>query len=109
MPRSRLSPPGPADGFASMCRHLERLAELPRPAGTEEIAFESFVRGFFFDVPGIYRRSTRTRHGRQDAIADELRQVIGVYGRLEAAMLLLPRIAARYSGPPAAGGLHPGR
>jgi len=89
--------------FRDAVSSMERLIALPRPPGSLELAGESFLRGLILDIPGLARRYDQVS-GVQEALLAEARRLAAAIKRGEAARLMLPRIAARYGGPPPAAG-----
>ncbi len=85
--------------FNEAATSLERLSGLPRLPGQLEVAGESFLRGLILDLPGIARQYDQLS-GVQEALLGEARRLAAILQRGEAAKLMLPRIAARYAGPP---------
>jgi hypothetical protein len=82
--------------------HLERLAAIPGCPDLVSWFAENFVRGFLMDLVGAFRRHAEV-FGNIQAAEAELRSLMATSKRLEVAKLLLPTIAARYSGSPASG------
>jgi hypothetical protein len=82
--------------------HLERLAAIPGSPDLVSWFAENFARGFLLDLVGAFRRHQEVIGNIQAAEA-EVRSLVATSRRLEVAKLLLPRIAARYAGPPASG------
>lgn len=89
--------------FQDAATSLERLSSLPRPPGQLELSGEFFLRGFALDIPGLLRRYDQVS-GVQEALLAEARRLAAAIKRGEAARLMLPRIAAKYGGPPPAAG-----
>jgi len=85
--------------FRDAATSLERLSSLPRPPGQLELSGEFFLRGFALDIPGLLRRYDQVS-GVQDDLLAEARRLATILKRGEASRLMLPQIAARYSGPP---------
>jgi hypothetical protein len=86
---------------AEAAGHLERLLSLPRPPGEAEMFVESFLRGLVFDYSGVAGSLERAGE-RREALMAEARWLIALGRRHEEATRALPRIAARFAGPPAA-------
>ena len=80
--------------------HLERLATIP---GSPELLgwfAENFIRGLLLDFSGALDRS-REVEGNREAAEAEARSLLIASRRWDSSKLFLPRVAARYAGPPA--------
>lgn len=77
---------------------LEKINSLPKPPGEGELFVGSFIDGFFFNFGGAYERG-RDAEDKQKAIINELQGLIGATDKLDAAQVLLPKVAERYAAP----------
>ena len=81
---------------------LGRLDALPRPPGAVALFAEGVARGYVGDVLGVIGRALDLQ-GRQSELEAEVHRLLSAMRRIEAATLELPRLAARFAGPPAPG------
>jgi len=81
-----------SEGF----RRLEKINELPRPPGAGELFVSSFIDGLFGNVYGGYSRGLDAE-GQQKKIIAEFYSLAATLEKIDAAQLMLPKVAERYS------------
>jgi hypothetical protein len=78
--------------------HLERLDALPKPPSAGSLMFNSFLDGLFGNLRGGYDRGVDAQ-SKQDAIFAELQALAATCERVDAASLLLQKVAEKYGAP----------
>lgn len=88
---------------AELLQRFERVITLPMPPGAGEVLMRSFIGGFYSGATGDPRgfagaaAHNADAQAKQDAIVGEMYQLLAATEKLEAARLLLPKVAEEYS------------
>ena len=82
--------------FAEAVRRLERLNSLPKPPSLGSVMVESFIHGLYGNVFAGYAIGVEADN-KQAAINAEVLGLVAAIQKADAAHLLLPRVAEKYS------------
>ncbi|MDB4671035.1 hypothetical protein OAF34_02775 [Pirellulaceae bacterium] len=86
------------EAIRAMVESMRRTALLPKPPGDSEQIAEGFVLGLFGQLERGFQQQGKYQE-QAEALLAEARRVSTEFQRLNAAKLLLPRIARKYGGP----------